>query len=151
MLKGSVQGDRLTVSIGNKAKSYTIQTSAFIGPLTKKEGPDEQTAPPASEESNTKPSVKLAVEKSADSSPSGSISAQEAPTGAAKVMVSSEPSGADLYVDGNFMGNTPSQIQIAAGSHDVRVELRGHTPWSRAITLTAGSKVTIQAVLDSKQ
>lgn len=69
----------------------------------------------------------------------------------AKVMVSSEPSGADVYVDGNFMGNTPSQIQLAAGSHNVRIEAKDHTPWSRVIALTADSKVTIQAVLGAER
>lgn len=66
-------------------------------------------------------------------------------------MFSSEPSGADIYVDGNFMGSTPSQIQLAAGSHTVRIETKGQKPWSRAVTVTAGGKVTIQAVLSAEQ
>jgi hypothetical protein len=66
-------------------------------------------------------------------------------------MVSSEPTGGDIYVDGNFMGNTPSLIELPAGSHTVRVEAKGHTPWSRAVSLTAGSKITVQAVLDPTQ
>ncbi len=58
-------------------------------------------------------------------------------------MFSSEPTGADIYVDAIFMGNTPSQILLAAGSHSVRIEAKGQKPWSRPVTLTAGGKVTL--------
>jgi hypothetical protein len=66
-------------------------------------------------------------------------------------MVSSEPTGADIYVDENFMGNTPSLIELPPGSHAVRVEARGQKPWGRTVNLTSGSKITLQAVLDSEQ
>jgi PEGA domain len=69
------------------------------------------------------------------------------PADTAKVMVSSEPSGTEIYVDGNFMGNTPSLIDLPAGSHTVRVEAKGRASWSRTATLTTGSKITVQAVL----
>jgi hypothetical protein len=66
-------------------------------------------------------------------------------------MVSSEPSGADIYFDGNFMGNTPSLVQLVPGSHEIRIEAKGHKAWSRTINLTSGSKVTVQATLDAEQ
>jgi hypothetical protein len=47
------------------------------------------------------------------------------------------------------MGNTPSLIELLAGSHTVRVDAKGQKSWSRVVSLTAGSKVSIQAVLSS--
>jgi hypothetical protein len=44
-------------------------------------------------------------------------------------------------------GNTPSTIQLSPGEHTVRVEASGHKAWSRTLTVTAGSKSTVQAVL----
>ncbi|MCL2144740.1 MAG: PEGA domain-containing protein [Endomicrobia bacterium] len=39
--------------------------------------------------------------------------------------VASEPSGADVYVDGNKFGVTPCKIQLMAGEHTVRLALAG--------------------------
>jgi hypothetical protein len=149
VLKGSVHGDKLSVSVDSKPRNYIVETSAYIGPLTRNPIPNESTASPAPEEPSTEPSVKLAVEKSgkSGSSPGGQTDQPDSPANTARVMFASEPSGADIYVDGNFMGSTPSQIQLAAGSHEVRIEARDQKPWRREVTLTAGGKVTIQAVL----
>ena len=39
--------------------------------------------------------------------------------------VTSEPSGADVYVDGNKFGVTPCKIELMAGEHTVRLALAG--------------------------
>lgn len=66
VLRGSVEGDKLSLVVGNKARTYRIETSAHIGPLTRKRGSDDATASPTPGEL-AEPSVKLAVEKSNDS------------------------------------------------------------------------------------
>ena len=43
--------------------------------------------------------------------------ATPAPTDQARVQVTSTPDGADIEVDGSFVGNTPSTIGVAAGQH----------------------------------
>ena len=151
VLKGAVQGDSLAVTIDSKARTYRIETSAYVGPLTTRTGVSESSMSPAPQEPSSEPSVKLAVEKSDKSASSPGTQADQPdslPT-TAEVMVISEPSSADILVDGAFMGNTPSQLQLAAGSHTVRIEANGKKPWSRAITLTAGGKITIKAVLEA--
>jgi hypothetical protein len=45
----------------------------------------------------------------------------------------------------------PSLIELPAGSHTVRVEVKGQKPWSRSVSLTAGGKITLQAVLEAEQ
>jgi hypothetical protein len=156
VVKGSVENGKLHVSVGSKTKTYRIETSAYIGALGK--GPPDQSttaaAPPNAESTAPEPSVKLAVHTETtggSSSDAGQPDQPSVPANTAKVMVSSDPTGGDIYVDGNFMGNAPSLIELSAGSHTVRVEAKGQKPWSRVVSLTVGSKVTLQAVLDAEK
>jgi PEGA domain len=55
----------------------------------------------------------------------------------ATVHITSSPSGGEIYVDGKFVGNTPSDITIAAGEHIVKVT-NGGKEWSRSILITSG-------------
>lgn len=64
------------------------------------------------------------------------------------VTVNSAPDGADVTVDGKFVGNTPSTLRLAPGDHSVSVEKSGFKPWQRKVTLTAGSSPTISATLE---
>jgi hypothetical protein len=66
----------------------------------------------------------------------------------ATVVVKSTPPGADITVDGKFMGSTPSTIQLTPGDHVVEVEKDGLRPWQRGMTITAGGNITIDATLD---
>jgi hypothetical protein len=38
------------------------------------------------------------------------------------VTISSIPTGADIYLDKNFVGNAPSTIKVASGKHSVAVK-----------------------------
>lgn len=53
------------------------------------------------------------------------------------VHVTSAPSGAEIYVDGKFYGNTPSDITLPTGQHVVRVTIGGKA-WTRTVQITAG-------------
>ncbi|HSA91604.1 MAG TPA: PEGA domain-containing protein [Terriglobales bacterium] len=57
----------------------------------------------------------------------------------AKVDVSSEPSGADIEVDGAFAGSTPSTLELAQGEHVIAVKKSGYKPWERKVKITGGS------------
>ncbi|MFH0862085.1 MAG: PEGA domain-containing protein [Candidatus Altiarchaeota archaeon] len=55
----------------------------------------------------------------------------------ARLVVSSSPSGASVYVDGVLKGGTKLQIlDLAQGSHNVRVTLLGYAPANRTVTLS---------------
>jgi hypothetical protein len=68
---------------------------------------------------------------------------------AAELEVSSTPDGADIEIDGNFVGNTPSTMGVAAGPHQVSVKKAGFKPWERKITVSSGH-VKIDATLESQ-
>lgn len=63
------------------------------------------------------------------------------------VSVKSSPDGADLTVDGKYMGSTPSTIRIAPGDHTILIEKPGFQPWQRTVTVSSGGFVTIDATL----
>lgn len=65
----------------------------------------------------------------------------------AKVAVSSNPDGADIEVDGSFVGNTPSNLELTAGDHDVIVAKSGYRPWERKIKI-AGGEIKLNANLE---
>ena len=66
----------------------------------------------------------------------------------AKLSVSSTPEGADIEVDGNFVGNTPSELSITEGDHTVHIRKAGFKPWERKLKTSAGSAVRINAELE---
>ena len=67
-----------------------------------------------------------------------------------KVSVSSTPAGADIELDGSFVGNTPSELSIAEGDHTIQIKKAGFTLWERKLKITAGSTVHIDAELQKR-
>ncbi|HWE87561.1 MAG TPA: PEGA domain-containing protein [Terracidiphilus sp.] len=57
----------------------------------------------------------------------------------ASVTVESTPPGADIEVDGAFVGNTPSTVTVAPGAHEIAVKKKGFADWSRKLNVTGGS------------
>jgi hypothetical protein len=68
---------------------------------------------------------------------------------AAELEVSSTPGGADIEIDGNFVGSTPSTVGVAAGPHQLSIKKAGFTPWERKITVSSGH-IKIDATLESQ-
>jgi hypothetical protein len=66
----------------------------------------------------------------------------------AKLQLESDPPGADIEVDGSFVGNTPSDVQVAEGDHTVTVKKAGFSDWERKLKITAGSSVHLSAALE---
>jgi hypothetical protein len=66
----------------------------------------------------------------------------------ARLQVESAPPGADIEIDGNFAGNTPSEVQIAEGDHTVTVKKSGFKDWERKLKISSGSSVHLSAELE---
>lgn len=60
------------------------------------------------------------------------------PAAAAQVDISSTPPGADIEVDGKYMGSTPSSLTLAPGDHQITVKKNGFAAWDRKITISTG-------------
>lgn len=74
-------------------------------------------------------------------------SSGEAGATSGKVQLESSPPGADIEVDGNFVGNTPSDVQVAEGSHTMTVKKPGFKDWERTLKVSGGSSVHLNAEL----
>jgi hypothetical protein len=89
------------------------------------------------------------VKMKPNASPVGDTKAESAvPAAPSSVVVKSTPPGADINVDGKWMGNTPSTIQLSPGEHTVAVEKEGLISWGRTMTVNAGGSVAINATLE---
>jgi hypothetical protein len=66
----------------------------------------------------------------------------------AKISVASIPDGADIEVDGNFVGNTPSDIDVADGEHTVSIQKTGFKSWQRKLKVSSGSNIHLKAELE---
>jgi hypothetical protein len=64
------------------------------------------------------------------------------------LVVDSTPAGADIEIDGGFVGNTPSTVTVNAGSHQVVVKKSGFTDWTRTLNVTGGT-INLNATLDT--
>ncbi len=87
------------------------------------------------------------------------------PVEPATVFIKSTPEGAEITIDGRFVGSTPSTLQLAPGDHEIVVQkkesLRGvgggeaRIPvkwmWRRTLTVNSGSSITVDATLERIQ
>ena len=69
-------------------------------------------------------------------------------SGATKVTVQSDPAGAEIYLDEQFVGSTPSILAVAPGKHAFRLHAAGRADWSRQLNVLSGSDITLAATLD---
>jgi serine protease Do len=84
--------------------------------------------------------------------PTSAVSPQDSartPEGTGTVNVTSDPDGADVFLDDNFVGNAPATLKLSVGVHTIRVQSPGHTDWQRAITIQKDSEVSLKVILKS--
>ena len=67
----------------------------------------------------------------------------------AELAVTSSPAGADIELDGNFVGSTPSTIGASPGNHLIVIKKSGFKPWERKLKISTG-KVGITADLEAE-
>jgi len=73
---------------------------------------------------------------------------QNAPASdSADLLIKSTPDGAEIEVDGKFVGSTPSTLQLKAGEYKIVIKKLDYMTWERSIVLAAGSSITIDAQL----
>jgi hypothetical protein len=75
---------------------------------------------------------------------------QAGPVSTASVALLSEPSGAEIYVDGQLTGSTPSTLELPAGNHQISIRLAGYQDWVRDVQVLAGRETHFAAKLEKK-
>jgi hypothetical protein len=65
------------------------------------------------------------------------------------LFISSNPQGANVFLDNAFMGITPLTIpSVTAGNHTLLLRLAGYTDYSTLLTISPGQAVQVQAALN---
>lgn len=57
--------------------------------------------------------------------------------------VNSDPPGAEIFVDGELMGQTPASLQLSSGQHNVELRKKGHSPSRKAVSIVNGVKESL--------
>ena len=70
------------------------------------------------------------------------------PPGSARLLVESTPPGADIELDGGFIGHTPFEVQVTEGEHTIAVKKAGFKDWQRKMKVSGGSSIHMNAELE---
>lgn len=68
-----------------------------------------------------------------------------------KCSFTSAPAGAEVILDGHFIGSTPSVVNLGVGTHNVVISLPGFIPWTRDLAVSSESELTVNAVLQKAE
>jgi hypothetical protein len=52
--------------------------------------------------------------------------------------ISSTPAGAEIEIDGAFVGNTPSSVDVSPGEHSIRISKKGFVSWVKTLKAMPG-------------
>jgi hypothetical protein len=62
--------------------------------------------------------------------------------------ITSDPNGAEIFLDDRFVGTSPATLRIAEGRHTLLLKSAHHAGWSRSISILKDSTVTVKAGID---
>lgn len=65
----------------------------------------------------------------------------------ALLMISSEPEGAQIYVNSEFKGKTPMEVALPLGKYELRLNLPDHLEWEAQINLDAPGQTPLHIPL----
>jgi hypothetical protein len=131
------KGKDITINKGIVLEVFTDQDHAF-GAATVS-GPSAPAPSPANL-APTQPQVMLAGQPQATGSVAGGA------VELATVSITSDLPGAEIEVDGVFVGSTPSTAKVAPGMHKIVVK-HGTANWSRDLMVQPGGNVNVNAIL----
>jgi serine protease Do len=104
--------------------------------------PDAQFAPP--QETGAIPSETSAeIPAPTETQPSQSA----IPDGTGTISITSDPDGAEIFVDDKFFGDAPATLKLAAGPHAIVLKFPGRADWTRTLEVLRGNKATLKAAL----
>jgi len=92
--------------------------------------------------------MKLDIAKFQPASANEQVAASTPPPKSARIQLESNPSGADIEIDGSFVGNTPSEVQVPEGEHLIAVKKAEFKNWEREMKITGGSSIHLSATLE---
>ena len=124
---------------GMQAYVYDFSVSSSCCALSRHDG-EVETVSAVHSSPTTAPAGVMAVVTKTDNGGAGTNASNPArSTTEATAEISSDPLGADIEIDGNFVGSTPSLVGIVAGEHTLRVSKSGYRKWERTLKSSTGN------------
>lgn len=72
----------------------------------------------------------------------------ETPPAFGTVAITSDPDGAEIYLDDKFVGNAPAKLKLTAGTHTMILKAAGFADWKRTLEVLKDSHVSLKPVLE---
>jgi hypothetical protein len=63
------------------------------------------------------------------------------------VKISSDPTGADVLLDGSFVSSAPAVLRLPPGTYKIVVKMSGYADWEREVKILPGAEVSLDAQL----
>jgi len=67
-----------------------------------------------------------------------------------RVSITSDPSDADIEVDGVFYGNAGGEMKLPEGLHLVKISLPGYEVWDKKVRIVDGTRIKAMLVLETQ-
>lgn len=135
-----------------KGKEYAayVDVSATVNvPDTPPVVPPITPVPPA-QQTQANPQGATQPASTSGLTPAASTPSIAVPEEPALVNFNSNPPGADILIDGNLVGNTPSTLHVDAGRHVIQLRIGGYRSWTRTMVVEPGSSPSIRATLEKQ-
>jgi len=79
--------------------------------------------------------------------PASPLAATDVGLAPSSVEFGSTPDGAEIVIDGNMVGNTPSTLRLTPGHHSIEIRMAGYRTWSRMMVVDPESHPSVRATL----
>jgi len=148
-----VNEDKEVAVSGQPGSVAAPAATAPVAPVT---GPAPSPASAAPTAAPGTSAVTSATQPAAPEAPSAvspsPVATPPAKTERITVECFSDPSGADILIDGEFYGNTPSILKLPVGKHELEFQLSGYKTYAMPLILQPDSTIrTIRHDLEPKE
>jgi len=151
-VKLEVSGDSLYLRSASGSLRLHIMQRKTAGPMQavtaeEKKRLSELDAPPQSSSQSMIGFSKAGEDKATAPEPAAQPAPPPPAPSTGTVTVRSTPYLSEVFVDGDSMGYTPAKIALGPGKYSFRVEKPGYKAWTKEMTITVGSELTLDATL----
>jgi hypothetical protein len=133
----------ITTSGGHVSINAELDETSHATPASSTQVAIGQTQPPS-------PAV-APTTAAAAASPTPTPNARPATpeqNGSVPVSFTSDPVGADIFVDSKGVGTTPEQLQLTPGQHSVQIVKQGFKDWGTKLTVQSGTPTNVMVRLE---
>jgi len=125
-----MKGKDITIPKGTEITAYINGDISFD---------PKKFTPPSSDQVQTEPMAPDATKRQESTANDSELSS---------LTIKSIPDGAEISINGKFVGSTPSTLRLKFGEHTISVKKTGFVLWERTITVSAGGNITVDAALE---